>query len=119
MRRSLITLLFTAVAWAHSAAAGAPPVREIDNVAAFARLYGVVRYFYPSDAAAGLDWNRFVVHGVRRVRSAVDARSLEAALKELFLPLGPGIVIGTPCRRLPRRLNPRRTSSPGVTSDRP
>jgi hypothetical protein len=28
------------------------PRREIDNTAAFARLYGVVRFFYPSDAAA-------------------------------------------------------------------
>ena len=46
------------------------PSREIDNVAAFARLYGVVRFFYPSDAAAELDWNRFAVHGVSRVRAA-------------------------------------------------
>jgi len=43
-----------AVLWA---AAAAPP-RDVDDVAAFARLYGVVRFFYPSDAAAELDWNR-------------------------------------------------------------
>ena len=57
--------------------------REIDNVAAFARLYGVVRFFYPSDAAAELDWNRFAVHGVARVRSARSATELETTLKQL------------------------------------
>jgi hypothetical protein len=70
------------------------PSREIDNVAAFARLYGVVRYFYPSDAAAELDWDRLAVHGVTRVRPARDSAELAAALRALSEPLGPGIVIG-------------------------
>src|SRR5262249_58683742 len=69
--------------------------REIENVAAFARLFGVVRYFYPSDAAASLDWNRFAVYGVRRVRAAKDSAVLEATLEELFTPLGPNIEIAT------------------------
>src|SRR5262249_46900727 len=69
--------------------------REIENVAVFARLFGVVRYFYPSDAAASLDWNRFAVYGVRRVRAAEDSAVLEATLKELFTPLGPNIEIAT------------------------
>lgn len=72
-----------------------PADREIDNVAAFARLHGVVRYFYPSDAAAELDWDRFAVHGVARVRSARDATELAAALRQLVAPLGPGIQVGT------------------------
>lgn len=68
--------------------------REIDNVAAFTRPYGVVRYFYPSDAAADLDWSRFAVHGVSRVRAARSAAELEAILEQLVAPLGPGIEIG-------------------------
>lgn len=67
--------------------------REIENVAAFARLFGVVRYFYPSDAAASLDWNRFALYGVRRVRTAEDSAALEVTLAELFTPLGPDIEI--------------------------
>jgi hypothetical protein len=69
--------------------------KPTDNVAAFARLYGVVRYFYPSDAAASLDWNRFAVHGVKQVRVAQDARRLETTLRELVRPLGPGIEIAS------------------------
>jgi len=75
------------------AAAPASP-REIDNVAAFARLYGVVRFFYPSDAAAELDWNRFAVHGVSRVRAARNVAELETVLEQLVAPLGPGLEIG-------------------------
>jgi len=77
-------------------AAGQPdraPRREIDNVAAFARLYGIVRFFYPSDAAAGLDWDRFATDGVARVRTAKDASALAPQLRALFTPLGPGIEI--------------------------
>ena len=54
-----LTGIFLLIATAFAApTAGRAPQREIDNVATFARLFGVVRYFYPSDAAAALDWNR-------------------------------------------------------------
>jgi hypothetical protein len=54
----------------------------------------VARYFYPSDAAASLDWDRFAVYGVARVRAAPERAGLGAALRALFSPLGPGIEIG-------------------------
>ena len=53
----------------------------------FARLYGVVRYFYPSDTAAGLDWNRFAVEGVKQTRAAANAKALQSTLEKLFGPL--------------------------------
>ncbi len=69
------------------------PEHEIANVAAFARLYGVARFFHPSDAAAELDWNRFAVHGVSKVRSAADQATLRTTLLQLFAPLGPGFEV--------------------------
>jgi hypothetical protein len=95
---SMLSTLPAAAAVLLSTTPAPGPSREIESVAAFARLYGVVRYFYPSDAAAELDWNRFAVHGVARVRSARDAAELEAALRQLVVPLGPGFEIGA---RLP------------------
>src|SRR4029450_648115 len=102
MRRLSVALLIAACAFDAPAIGRA---LDIDNVAAFARLYGVVRYFYPSDAAAALDWNRMAVYGGARTRSATGASQLAAALKEIFTPLGPGIVIGTalPAARAPKR----------------
>jgi hypothetical protein len=93
MRRLTIGVSAAAVVWVAGVSGQAP--RPTDNVAAFARLYGVVRYFYPSDAAASLDWNRFAVHGVRQVRAAQNARQLETTLQGLVRALGPGIEIGS------------------------
>jgi hypothetical protein len=100
MRRVLLALLL-ALSCLASPAAQRDERREVENVFAFARLYGVVRYFYPSDAAAALDWNRFAVHGVKQVRDAADAKSLQTALNTLFSPLGPGLTIGATLPRSP------------------
>jgi hypothetical protein len=101
MRPLLLTLLVAATAFG-APVSGQAPRQEIDSIAAFARLFGVVRYFYPSDAAASLDWDRFAVHGVKHVRAALDAEGLAATLEALFSPLGPGIEIGV---KLPPRLD--------------
>ena len=93
MRQVLIAVLFTA-AVLQMPASGQGPRPGIDNAAVFARLYGVVRYFYPSDAAATLDWNRFAVYGIAQVRAARDAKALQTTLQTLFSPLGPRIEIG-------------------------
>ncbi|CEG26185.1 Peptidase family S41 [Bacillus sp. B-jedd] len=63
--------------------------RTIENVEAFGRLYGYVRYFHPSDEAASLDWNRFGIFGVSKVKSAQNEKELKTALEELFLPIAP------------------------------
>jgi peptidase S41-like protein len=66
---------------------------ELENVAAMARLYGVVRYFYPGDAAAALDWNRFALHASREVLSARNREELASRLNSLFAQVGGGIVV--------------------------
>lgn len=64
MSRHIIRAAFVLVTVIAVSAAELPPSdAEVDNVSAFARLYGVVRYFYPSDAAAELDWDRFAAYG--------------------------------------------------------
>ena len=103
-------------------ASAQPPLQEIESVAAFARLYGAVRYFYPSDAAASLDWDALAVHGVRQVRSAADPGALEATLRSLFAPLGPRIDIGARLPAAPQTGTPDnslvawRYIGPGISS---
>ena len=43
------------------------------NMTAFAKLYGYVRHFHPSDQAARTDWETFAVEGVRKVEGASTA----------------------------------------------
>jgi C-terminal processing protease CtpA/Prc len=66
-----------------------------ENLAAFARLYGFVRFFHPSEEAAHANWDSVLVHGVRRVEHAATPEALAAALREVFEPLASTIGIGT------------------------
>jgi len=87
----LLVILILLVEPAAIAANGAPAPenQQIENLFAFARLYGYVRYFHPSDEAAAIDWDKLAVHGVGRVGSVKTEAELRQALEELFLPIVP------------------------------
>lgn len=72
-----------------SAVSPVPSARELRNLEAFARLYGWVRWFHPSDEASQVDWDRMAVLGAERVRAAADDAALRASLEALFLPVAP------------------------------
>ena len=65
------------------------------NLTAFATLYGIVRFFHPSDEAAATDWNRFAIEGVRKVEGANSVEDLAAALQWIFEPVAPTIRVFT------------------------
>ncbi|UCG85081.1 MAG: peptidase S41 [Gemmatimonadota bacterium] len=65
--------------------------RTIENLRAFAKLYGYVKYFHPSDAAFETDWDSFAVYGAERVMGASDTEELRGVLEDLFLPLAPTV----------------------------
>ena len=67
--------------------------QEIQNLRAFAKLYGYVKYFHPSDEASAIDWDKFAIYGVKKVKNAKDREELKVILEELFLPVGPTIQI--------------------------
>lgn len=117
-----LAILFVTVA---SGAAPDPP-DDINRLAALARLYGVVRWFHPADAAQEIDWNRFAVHAVRRVRRARGVGEFGRVLRELFAPLTVRAEIGTTVHETTRAPQPeeplvawRHLGLGGGTSDRP
>ena len=67
--------------------------RSIKNIETFTRLYGYVKYFYPGDEAAAMDWERFALYGIKRVENAPGSVELKKVLEELFLPIAPALVI--------------------------
>ncbi len=73
-----------------------PPTQQeqtTDNLTAFSHLYGYVRYFHPSDAAADLDWDRFAHYGSERVADCPTPEALKQELLHLFRPVAPTLVI--------------------------
>ena len=61
--------------------------RELENVTAFANALGYIRFFHPTDAAVGVNWDAFAVRGVRVVQRAPSADSLASALTLVFAPI--------------------------------
>ena len=68
-----------------------PRDEQVANLRAFATVYGYVRWFHPSDAAANTDWDKFAIHGVRQVRDAAIRSALQAELEALFEPIAPTV----------------------------
>ena len=88
----LLCLLILGVPETNAPLRAQPDVmQQRENLRAFAKLYGYVRFFHPSDASAELDWNSFAVHGAARVLAAGDRSELRGALNELFAPVAPSL----------------------------
>ncbi|PZM61729.1 S41 family peptidase [Paenibacillus dendritiformis] len=63
--------------------------QELMNVRAFTKLYGYVRFFHPSDENTQIDWKRFAIYGVSKVRAAKTKDELTTTLQDLFYPIAP------------------------------
>lgn len=94
-------LLLGLVAAPSAAATGDVPPRPLTerglaNLTALTRLLGYVRFFHPSDQAAGLanaDWNALAMAGVERVEAARNPGELAAALSALIDGIAPTVQV--------------------------
>jgi len=63
---------------------------QIANLAALGRLYGLVRYFHPSDQVADFRrWDLLLMNGIVTVRHAPTPAELARQLQTLFAPVAP------------------------------
>ena len=68
--------------------------QELANLVAFARLYGVVRYFHPSDQVDDVrNWDQVVMRGIEAVRDAPTPEALAERLNDYFAPLAPTVLV--------------------------
>jgi C-terminal processing protease CtpA/Prc len=65
--------------------------RGLDNLAAFTRLLGYVRFFHPSDQAAAADWEKLALAGVQRAEKPKTPEELARALEDFFRPVAPTV----------------------------
>jgi C-terminal processing protease CtpA/Prc len=78
-----------------SDSARALSARARKSLQAFAKLFGYVRHFHPSDGAKETDWDEFAIAGVKRVEPAKTSEELAAVLRGLFADMAPGVRIWT------------------------
>lgn len=67
--------------------------RGLENLVAFARLLGYVRYFHPSDEAAKTNWDQFAIDYVSLVEPAIDSAELAQTLSKIFKPIAPSVQV--------------------------
>ena len=65
----------------------------INNIESFAKLYGYIRYFHPSDEASQINWEQFAIYGAQKVKGAKNTDELKTLLEEMFLPIAPTMSI--------------------------
>lgn len=70
-----------------------PQKKKVENIQAFAKLYGYVRWFHPSDEAQQIDWDKFACYGLKTVETAPNSDALKDSLLKLFLPIAPSLEI--------------------------
>ncbi|UCE19819.1 MAG: T9SS type A sorting domain-containing protein [Gemmatimonadota bacterium] len=64
---------------------------ELDNLIAFTRLMGYVRFFHPSDEVAVTNWDELCLQAVPIVRGALDPTDLALKLQSYFAPIAPSV----------------------------
>nr|WP_294790002.1 S41 family peptidase [uncultured Mucilaginibacter sp.] len=89
MKKIILSLCFILL----FAKADAQTQQQIDNQITFTKLYGYVRYFHPSDEAAGIDWDKFAIYGAGEVNKCTDRQALKKTLTALFNPIAPTLQI--------------------------
>ncbi len=85
---SVLPLLLLLSYWTHG-----QYDQKVENVAAFTKLYGYVRYFHPSDEAAVINWGRFAIYGSKQVENCKNRQELKETLNSLFHPFAPTLQV--------------------------
>src|SRR5687767_11701460 len=67
----------------------APATTDAEELHAFAKLYGYVRWFHPSDDVAAADWDAIAIDGARSVVLAENRDELAEVLRKIFDPVAP------------------------------
>jgi C-terminal processing protease CtpA/Prc len=86
--------------------ATAADTEAVEQLRAFVKLYGYVRFFHPSDEAADVDWEQFAIDGADRILGKDDDEDLKAILEEQFGDIAPTVHILRSDGPPPWRANP-------------
>lgn len=93
-----ILICFTFSAKAQSVGKDSANNQQLRNIEFFAKIFGNVRYFYPSKAALKINWDKFAVYGVRKVENCKNDEELIQVANSLFLPLCSELKINVPLK---------------------
>ena len=65
--------------------------KKVDNLTTFAKAYGYVKYFHPSDEAANINWAKFSAYGAKEIEKCRSTEQVVQTLNRLFSPIAPSV----------------------------
>ena len=65
--------------------------QKVKNQKTFAKVYGYVKYFHPSDEASEIDWAKFSAFGANEVEKCRSNAQVVKTLNKLFSPIAPSV----------------------------
>lgn len=92
MKKALLNLLLLAFT---ASSISQTQQQQQTNLETFAKLYGYVKYFHPTDEAYAMDWDKFAIYGAQQVLQCKDQKALNATLTRLFVPIAPTIQLAS------------------------
>lgn len=94
MRKSLIITLIIFILFSFKSNPY-PNSQRIENLKTFAKVYGFIKYFHPSDEASEINWNKFASYGASQVWPCTSREELIQKLQDIFEPIAPSIKFST------------------------
>lgn len=91
MKRIVLLLPVVFIAFSSCVRTAGDDMDKASCAEAFARAYGLVRWYWPGDLPEGFDWNRFALYGMEKVSVCKDTEALGDTLTELFSAIAPGV----------------------------
>ena len=85
-RKSLFSLILIACCFLKC---NAQKNQQVENLTAFAKAYGYVKYFHPSTEADQVDWGWFSVYGSEKVMQCQSKEELLHTMQQIFEPIAP------------------------------
>lgn len=71
----------------------APPTKSsdtaLDNLVAFAEIFGLVKYFYPNFYSDKIDWNNFLIAGIEKAEAAKNSAEFANSIAPIVEKVAP------------------------------
>ncbi|MFK7936049.1 MAG: hypothetical protein AB8G22_21220, partial [Saprospiraceae bacterium] len=85
--------------------------QPINSLKTFAKAYGYVKYFHPSDEATQINWNQFAAYGAEQITECKNKTEVVQTLNKLFQPIAPSVVFSEKLQTFdPISITPRDTT---------
>lgn len=66
-----------------------------ENLMTFAKVYGYIKYFHPSDEATQIFWKKLSIYGAAQISKCKSKTEIVNTLSDIFTPIAPSIIFST------------------------